>query len=575
MELNTTEPEDFGSGSGLGLMMNETNGTNGTVFSCLNRDMLSSTMVTNESFWRIQESLRGGAPAVATIYFIFFGISFFWNLFIVVTYLVKYRLLKEPANIFLFTLAVFDLVASVVMTLFSFIIEATTEYIFGNDDVTRCNTCDMVGFFFVFLVAGSLHLLTALSIDRFIHLSRPLRYNKIMNHWKALVIVVFVIILSFIFAILPIAPGFGQYEFNTRFGICIARFGGNSRLGVPNLAFFTVLIVEALIPIAILCVTNVFTIRIVKKFLKRNFRRRSTYRHKREEQTEDAKKHSQQQNQLVKVFGALFIAYAISWSLIVTVVLVVNFVPARLVPDEIFIFGWICYLTNPLLHPIIESFFVKDLRLVINRAKKEVRRAGTLVIRQSSKFLSRGGNGKASALDEALERINREEKAAAAASSVFNSSVVSSSAATEAFEMSDVGGMSPMLANRVIQDGENGDIDRPKSLSRAGRSVTFSEEEAGAFVPNGEPRKTGSVLKKRDGKKRVQGALITDSIVEESEEVIDASKTEDAVNGTLETVEEVTVEEVVAESEGDKEGVTDSNGVAGENGTAPVVTTID
>lgn len=568
MDLNAIQSENFSSGSGM--MMNSSS------FSCLATELLSSTMVTDESFWTILEGLRPATPYIAAVIFIFFGISFFWNLFIIITYLVKYRLLKEPANIFLFTLAIFDLIASIVMALFSFIIEAAQEYIFGSDDVTRCQTCDMVGFFFVFVVCGSLHLLTALSIDRFIHLWRPLRYKKIMNHWKALVVVVFIVILSFLFAILPIAIGFGQYEFNIRFGICLARLTGRSRSNIPNVFFFFFLVVEALIPITILSVTNVFTFRIVKRFLRRNFRRRSTYRHKREEQSEDAKKHSQQQNQLVKVFGALFVANAISWSLIIVVVLLVTFIiPPELVPDWLYIIGWLCYLTNPLFHPILESFFIKDLRLVINRAKKGVHRAGTLVIRQSSKFLGLTPNGKSSALDEANARIDREEREVAeTVSSGFNSSVANSSVATEASEMSELSGASPILSHSNSVKGENGDVNRPKSLKKSGRSVTFSEGEMGAAIPssNGEPHKTGSVLKRKNGNKK-PSTPITDSIVEEDEGVFGTSKTEESGKDTLQAVEEEV--HVPAES-ATENGVTKSE-MAEENGTAPgpTVTMID
>lgn len=550
MDVNITQSGNFSSGSGM--MMNDS-----SEFSCLNTESLSSTTVTNETFWMILEDLQPGTPYAAAAIFIFFGISFLWNLFIIITYLVKFRLLKEPANIFLFTLAIYDLIASVVMTLFSFLIQATQEYIFGNDDVTRCLTCDMVGFFFVFVVSGSLHLLTALSIDRFIHLWRPLRYKKIMNHWKALIVVLLVTVLSFALAILPIAPGFGQYEFNTRFGICVARLTGKSRIGIRNNLYFFFLVVEALVPISILSVTNVFTFRIVKRFLRRNFRRRSTYRHKREEQSEDARKHSHQQNQLVKVFGALFVANAISWSLIIVMVILVFFaIPAQLVPDELYIFAWFCYLTNPLFHPILESFFIKDLRLVINRAKKEVRRAGTLVIRQSSKFLGLTPNGKASALDEANARIDREEKEAQ-----MNSSVVNSSVATEAFDMSEMSNTSPMLAHCNSVKGENGDVNRPKSLRKTGRSVTFSEGEKGAAIPsqNGESHNTGSVLKK--GKKKRVSAPVTDSIIEESE-VSGTSKTEESGNDTLQRVEEVPVESATESAATESE-------VAEENETAP------
>ena len=506
-----------------------------TEFSCLNTDMLSNSMITDRMFWSIRESLHSGTPYVAVITFIFFLISFFWNLFIIVTYFVKYRLLKEPANIFLLSLAFYYVVSSVFLTLFSFIINVEREYIFGNNDVVRCATCDMVGFIFVFVVEGSVHLLMFLSIDRFILLSRPLRYKKIMKRWIAVLIIIGVSIFAFVMAIMPIAFGFGQYEFNTLFGICLPRFGGESFAGVNNLFYFTFLIIEGLIPLFVLLATNVFTYRIVRKFLKRNFRRRSTYRNRAKEISEDTRKYQKQQNQLVRVFGALFIANAIAWTPVVVVTLLANILDADQFPDQMYVFGWLCFLTISLFYPILESFFVKDLRLVVNRAKKNVRRASTIVIRQSSKFLFSGRT--ANALDEANARIDEEEM-----------SRLGTSTGTEAFDMStDLDAEHSTVPNGTGwphdgeaegDGGENGSPERPQSLRKVGRSVTFSEEVNGPTIPSvvspvGNPTgKPNSVLKKRGGPPNGRKLLPqkspspVDSIIEEEEEVFGTSKSE-------------------------------------------------
>ena len=534
MDLNST-----GSGDDSGLQMNLTNDT----FSCLDTEMLSRTMITDRMFWSIRESLRSGTPFVAAFIFIFFVIAFFWNLFIIVTYLVKYRLLKEPANIFLLSLAVYYLISTVFLTLFSFIVNVKQEYVFGSNDITRCGTCDMVGFFFVFVVEGSVHLLMFLSIDRFILLSRPLRYKKIMKRWIAVVIVVGVTVYAFIIGIMPIAFGFGQYEFNTFFGICLARFNENSRSGVRNLYFFTFLILEGLIPLFVLLATNVFTYRIVRKFLKRNFRRRSTYRNRAKEISDDTRKYQKQQNQLVRVFGALFIANIISWTPVVVTTLLANVLDASQFPDQIYVFGWICFLTISLFYPILESFFIKDLRLVVNRAKKNVRRASTVVFRQSSKFLF-GEKSTAKALDEANARMDLEEN--------MSSNAYSTSLGTEALDMSthfvDEPSTVPNgtgLPHEEEGEGEeeNGDRQRPQSLRKVGRSVTFSEEVNGPTIPSptGVTNKP-SVLKKKGGRKQ-QSPPPVESIIEEEEEVFGTSKPEgkeDKVSSTpvAESVEE-------------------------------------
>ena len=101
--------------------LNDTNNTmnlTGGMFNCLS-DNISSTSITDRSHWEIQENLKYGTPYVATVVLIFFLLSFFWNLFIIITYFVKYKLLKQPANIFLLNLAIADLLVAVTTILFS------------------------------------------------------------------------------------------------------------------------------------------------------------------------------------------------------------------------------------------------------------------------------------------------------------------------------------------------------------------------------------------------------------------------------------------------------------------------
>ena len=153
---------------------------------------------------------------------------------------------------------------------------------------------------------------------------------------------------------------------------------------------------------------------------------------------------------------------------------------------------------------------------------------------QSSKIFGLGSGSKTSALDEANARIDREDKARA-------SNVFSSSAGTEAFDMSEISSSaSPMMSTRYSHDcGENGEVGTPKSLRRAGRSVTFSEENhngaSAVPVPNGPHRKPNSVLKKKGHSNNRNGkAPLTDSIIEEDEPAFGMSKLEGSNDATRE-----------------------------------------
>jgi hypothetical protein len=363
--------------------------TNDT-FNCRGSE-LSSSFLTNRSHWQIEEGREIGTTIIGVILVLMFIVGTIWNLFIIITFFVKHHLLREPANIFLLNVAIVDLLLCMTAMVFSFVTAFAQEYVFGDNDVARCAVCDLDGFFFIFLIFLSLHLLTALSVDRFLLLSRPLRYKQYMNRWKAILICVIMYVICFIVAILPVA-GFGQYEFNLSLSACLPRFTPTS-----NFIYLVVAVLEALVPVIILAITNVWTYRLVSKFLKRNFRRKSTYRRRDVEEASsgqtEGRKHQKQQKQLVKVFGALLIGNAISYTpTIITVflylVLLLNS-NEGVIPDEVYIIGFVSFLTSAVIHPIVESFFVKELRYQVNRARKGVRRVSTNIYRQTTQLFSK------------------------------------------------------------------------------------------------------------------------------------------------------------------------------------------
>lgn len=366
--------------------MNDSNETNDTTFNCLAD--ISSTTISNRTFWEIR--LKEGAPVVAVVFVIFFIIAFGWNLFIIITFLSKKRLLREPANILLLNLAIADLMVAMTQIFFSMVTEAALEYVFGQTDAVRCSMCDLTGVLFMLLYGVSMHTLAALSFDRFLLLYKPFRYKKMMTRVTTIVIVITIWVISLILAIPPLV-GFGQIEFNRRFGSCVPRFGEeNINSGVMNFFYVGYVALESLFPIVTIAVCSFWTYWFINKFLKRNYRRRSFYSSRGrnsmvQQQQEDSRYHRQQQ-QLVKVFGALLVSNIISWLPVLAVVLAVGAYggDATKVPDAVYVVGWICYLTAPVVHPIIESFFVKDMRLVVCKGISRVNRASSFIARSTT-----------------------------------------------------------------------------------------------------------------------------------------------------------------------------------------------
>jgi hypothetical protein len=360
---------------------------NSTEFNCL-ADDISDTNITNSTFWRI--FLKNGAPAVSVVFGVYFLLAFIWNLFIIVTFLNKRKMLREPANILLLNLAIADLTVAMTQMFFSMITAAYVEFVFGDSDVVRCGMCDFTGVFFMLLYGVSVHTLAALSFDRFLLLFRPFRYKKIMTPRNTVVIVVLIWLISAVLSLPPLG-GFGQIEFNRRFGSCVPRFGGtNLRSGLNNFYYVAYVAIASLFPIVTIVVCSFWTYRFINKFLRRNYRRRSFYSRRGrdsviQQQQEDTRYHHQQQ-QLVKVFGALLVSNIVSWLPVLLVIVVIGALGGRpeKVPDAVYVVGWICFLSAPVFHPIIESFFVKDMRLVVCKGITRVNRAGSFIARSTT-----------------------------------------------------------------------------------------------------------------------------------------------------------------------------------------------
>ena len=497
-----------------------------------------------------------------------------------VTYLVKYKLLKHPGNLFLFNLALADLLISVTVMMFSFVAQAAKEFVFGATDVVRCQVCDLAGWSLTFLIFMTFHLLAALSIDRFILLSRPLRYKKIMTFWRAMIIVVIIWIISLVMSVPPFF-GFGQIEFNRQYGSCLPRFTGNNLdSNIPNIYYVVFGVVEALIPISIIAFTNVFTYRLVHKFLKRNIKRKRTFRNpqQREANSEEERKHKQQQQQLVRVFGALCIANCVAWTPVIVVVLVtgifMSFVMASQIPNGVYVFGWICYLSNPVIHPIIESFFVKDLRYQVRRAQRTIRRASTAILRTTSKKFRESDLDRANAAmdSEATPPPKRTIK-------FFNKKMAQKRYAANSTLDTEEMGVDEMTSQHTTPSPTPEVQKREvRKMVKVGRSVTFTESPSPPASSPGEGGVTlKSVLKRSSDittPTAIQLKSLSEVIKEDEEEDDEEVFQEENGNGILPHESSQPGNSILFREEGVAQGesrVITSTSSLPSNGTLPIV----
>lgn len=361
--------------------MSGSGGNDSNVFSCRTSE-LSATNITNHEFWSLRAAVRQGGIPIALFESVVFIVALGWNLFIFITYILKHKLLKEPANILLFSVSITDILICLLVIPFPLIVAAAGEFIIGNSDIVRCVVCQIQGYFVMFLTELSVHLLAVLSIDRCILLSNPLRYKNMKRVWTTVVGVVIIWLLSSLLA-LPPAFGFGEWEFNRNFGLCLPRWTPFS-----NGIYMGVIMTLSLIPIIILAVTNVWTYKIVHHFLKKNLARKKSFRATKEGIKTEESTHRTQQGQLVKVFGALFIVNIASWTPLLIVTFILVAIGSDSIPEWVYIIGWFFYLLNPTVHPILESFFIKELRTRVNKARNnvgiQVRRASRTIIRMAT-----------------------------------------------------------------------------------------------------------------------------------------------------------------------------------------------
>ncbi|XP_011406138.1 PREDICTED: 5-hydroxytryptamine receptor 7-like [Amphimedon queenslandica] len=369
----------FGSGDdGLNATSNYT--TNYTDFDCLKSE-LDPNGITNRTFWSLRDTVVDGGIPSAVIQSLILAVALGWNLFIIVVFILKRELLKEPANILLFTLAIVDVLICLIVVPGPIVVTAANgEFVLGRNDQIRCAICDTQGFFFIFLTVLSVHTLALLSIDRCILLSNPMKYPR---YRKVGLWVLFIVLVWLLCLIISMPPafnvGFGQWEFNRNFGLCLPRWIPPTYMGFVFL--------EGLIPITVIIITNIWTFKIILSFLKRKQvrRRESRLTSLSRKESEAEVQIKQQQKQLVQVFGALLIATIIAWVPLLTMLFVLIGTDGEGVPDWIYLVCWFFYLINPLVHPILESLFVKELRTRIDKTKTNIRRASQSVMRLASR----------------------------------------------------------------------------------------------------------------------------------------------------------------------------------------------
>ena len=145
---------------------------------------------TEECIWCLNEELVG--PVIATFTGVILILSFITNLFICSYTLSHPKSLKKSSTIFLFNLALINLLMTVLFMPFMVVASAAEEWIIEQTDNGTGIICQITAFIFAYTVGISLHTLAAISFDRFLSITKPHHHKKYMT-WKVALGIVIII----------------------------------------------------------------------------------------------------------------------------------------------------------------------------------------------------------------------------------------------------------------------------------------------------------------------------------------------------------------------------------------------
>ena len=455
----------------------------------LNRDkylqMFNSTDgFANVTLWKLREQTLV-PEAMAFFYLLFFLIAFFWNLFILIMMCVRRKIFKEAAHVFLANLVLLDFLVAVFVMSFPVISSIQGEWILGTDDLSRCYTCNVTGFFVTFLVDMSVHVLAVLSVDRVLHLAWPLKYKTYMTRVKATSIVVVIWVFVLVLNVLPFL-GVGVIEFNRNLGVCLVRWTPTAENNV-SIIYVGVLLLELLVPLLTLILANTLTFQLISRVLKRTNERRkilqraSTRRqHDVKEMqshravvSEEERRYSKQQRQLRKYFTAVFISNIICWSLLFVVFVLLAVLERDAFPPVLFVVGFFCYLLTAIIHPMLETYFIQDLRIFFRKVKKGVRKELT---RQTSSIVEKASY-RLRPRDSQLNVISEVEMPSAIRMDLSLVEVVE--------QPLPASGQENMVFDQIAEEDEDG-VGKPAEGNRA-RESTSNESGVFSECPEQEP----------------------------------------------------------------------------------------
>ena len=340
-------------------------------FSCsdpnLSRDSLTDIV------WRIASegpSHENGVVIMAAIMIVFLIIAIPWNIVVMIA-VVKKKLYREPAFVLLLNLIVADLLVYLFVMPFNIYSALAKEFTLGSTDYTRCQVCHTIVSTIICLVYVSLFCLALMSLDRLVYIKWPLAYSKYVSIKLVLVVLLAVWILCIIISAFP-AFGIGETKYANVLSSCSLIVGGETHL-TANFNYIVILVFVGIFPFVTALVSNVWLLVLVCKTLYSGYNKNMEKESCRPTTSEEVKvtkdklksDYQKQQLYLAQVFGALFAVNVITWIPTIFISLVSAAIGTDQVPAPAFAFMFLAFVSQPAIHPILETCFVGRARKAI------------------------------------------------------------------------------------------------------------------------------------------------------------------------------------------------------------------
>ena len=313
---------------------------------------------------------RGNGIAIASILILFLLVGLPWNLFVICAIIKKrIKIRTQPIIMLMLNLAVVNLLLGILVMPFNIVSGIAGEYVFGETDLVRCRVCQ-TGVVLIILPFVSVHTLCLMSIDRFIYLKRPLRYTEIVTPRRMLAAIIIVWVLCIAISIPPLV-GFGRILFSFSVASCVPNLLGQTHLG-PIYFYALIIVAEALLPIITLFVMYTWMLCIIRQTLKQKLTSSECKVREIGNKSLGNKNHSKEQLHLVKFFVAIFTANLITWLplIVLAIVTAITFSNGKKVHTVYFTFVHLSYLSQTIIHPVLEACHIREIQATIYNAPK-------------------------------------------------------------------------------------------------------------------------------------------------------------------------------------------------------------